>query len=205
MTEQSIVERFLTSDEGKRIAEEQKKEILKERREAVEAINQLKADAELTIPKLRKENDTSLEMVKAAGKKLEAAQMRQGLAYQKLQSASHSFSVQTSKHEVFLRETYDLSLDLFLKEMNSLIVHVRETGPQRLKSEQVRGRSSFLRYEETFDKAGHEKTIAKIAEIYESAQAMKMEDHADVSGELAKLRESIPINLYTSGFNYISY
>ena len=92
--EQSIVERFLKSDKGKQIADEKKKEILAERKEHVEAITKLNTQTELTIPKLRKDFDREGEMVKAAEKKLEAAKMKHGIAYQKLQAESNSFNVQ---------------------------------------------------------------------------------------------------------------
>ena len=56
----------------------EKQETLKKRKEACEAIKKLKAEAELTVPKLRKEFDREGETVKAAGKKLEAAKMKHG-------------------------------------------------------------------------------------------------------------------------------
>lgn len=201
--EQSIVERFLKSDKGKQIAEGQKQEILAERKEHVEAITKLNTQAELTIPKFRKEFDREGEKVREVEKKLESAKIKHGIAYQKLQAESHSFDTQVSKHEVFLRETYDPAIDKFLREINALIIHCKETAPELLKREQVRESNTLmLKWKPTYDKEGHQKTINKIGEIYEQADAMKLESIEDVPGELEKLREGIPRNSYTSGFEY---
>jgi len=87
--------------------------------------------------------------------------------------------------------------------MNSLMVHCREVGPELLKRKQVRdGNSLALSYQETYDKEGHEITMNKVAEIYEQAEAMKLEAVEDVSAKLNELRESIPNNCYTSGHRY---
>ena len=201
--EQTILQKIMGSKIGQEILGKEKQDTLKKRAEACEAINQLKVSAEATIPKLRKEFEKELEMVKAAEKKLEAAKMKHGLAYQKLQAESHSFDVQIGKHEVFLRETYDPVIDKFLKEMNALIIHCKETAPELLKREQVRNSQSLaLRYEETYDTQRHKDTIGKVGKIYEQADAMKLEAVEDVPAKLNELRESIPNNCYTSGHRY---
>ena len=202
-TEKTLLEKILGSKIGQEIIRMEKQGTLKKRREAVQAIKELNAQAESTIPKLRKEFDKELEMVKAAEKKLEAAKMKHGIAYQKLQAESHSFDVQIGKHEQSLRESYDPVIDKFLKEINSLIIHAREAGPELLKSEQVRDSNTLaLRYEETFDTQGHKDTISKISGVYEQAEAMKLEAHDDLAAKLNELREALPNDCYTSGFSF---
>jgi len=205
-TEQSLIQKIMGSKIGQEILNNEKQDTLKKRREAVQAIKELNAQAELTIPKLRKENDRELEKVREVEKNLEAAKMKQGEAYRKMQAESHSFDTQVSKHEIFLRETYDPSIDKFLKEMNSLIVHCKETAPEVLTEEQVMdGASLMQKWKTTYDRDGHQNTLSKVGKIYESAQAMKLQAIEYLPAKLKELREGIPRNSYTSGFERVSY
>jgi len=202
-TEQNLLQKIMKSEIGQKILGKEKLDTLKKRKGAVEAINQLKSESGLIVPPLRKECGKELEKVRECEKKLEAAKMRHGEAYRKMYGESHSFNTAISKHEVLLRKTYDPAVDKFLEEMNSLMVHCREAGPELLKREQVRDSNSLaLSYQETFDTQRHKDTLGKVEKIYEQADAMKLEAVEDVPAKLNELRESIPNNCYTSGHRY---
>jgi len=143
-------------------------------------------------------------MVRDAEKKLGAAKMKHGLAYRRLHAESHSFDTQISKHEQSLRESYDPAIDKFLKKINTFFEHFRnDVRPEILKQELViDGASGMQRWNQTYDTERWQDTRKKIGEIYEQADAMKLEAVEDVPANLKELRKGIPKNSYTSGFDY---
>lgn len=199
MTEQTILQKIMGSKIGQEIIRKEKQDTLRKRKQAVEAIKGLKAEAGLIVPPLRKEFEKELEKVKEVEKKLKVAQMRHGEAYRKMYGKSHYFNAEIAKHEIFLNQSFDPAITEFLSEVNRLIDHWRNCGgPELLKEERL----LIGTMNRTYDFEGHQNTKNKIAEIYEMVDALKMQSIDDVPAKLIQLRQALPQNQYTRGFYF---